>query len=59
MQKFTGSLSFIIFFLVITLFIQMIFGESVTTSFLWLVLASMIVLNANAFTNLLGKVSKA
>lgn len=56
MQDFTGSMSFILFFLILTLMCQMVFGESVTTKFLWLVLASMIILNRSKFTDLLGKV---
>lgn len=56
MQEFTQSLSFIIFFLILTLICQMVFGETVTTRFLWLVLASMVILNQQKFTRLLERV---
>ena len=58
MQEFTSRMSFILFFLILTLIIQMVFGDKVTTNFLWLVLLSMIIVQKDKFINLLGKVAK-
>lgn len=50
-KEFTNSLPFIIFFLLLSLIIGTIAGQKVLYSFLLLVLASMLILNA-------GKISK-
>lgn len=50
-KEFTNSLPFIIFFLLLSLIIGTIAGQKVLYSFLLLVLASMVILNA-------GKISK-
>lgn len=49
MQAFLESSKFIISFMILTIFIQMIFGTDVTTNFLWLVLFSMIILQSDKF----------
>lgn len=52
MQAFLESSKFIISFMVMTIFIQMIFGTDVTTNFLWLVLFSMVILQSDKFINM-------
>lgn len=56
MQGFTEKISFIIFFLVSTLIMNMAFGEKFTQKYLLLVLASMIVVNSKKITSLIGMV---
>ena len=58
MKQFTESLGFIIAFMVMTIFISMFTNESVTNGFLLLVLASMMVVNADKFTKFLDGVMK-
>lgn len=58
MKDFTASTGFITAFLIGTIFIQMIAGNKVTEAFLWLVLASMIVVNADKFKTLAEGVMK-
>lgn len=59
MRDFTNSFGFVIFFLCVVLGMSMIFGEGPTTMFLWLVLLSMIVLNADKVKTLMGRFSRA
>lgn len=58
MKDFTGSLGFVIAFMVMTIFISMFTNEAVTNGFLMLVLASMLVVNADKFTKFLDGVMK-
>lgn len=55
MKNFYEGYSFVISFLVLELFINMSFGESVTVGFLWLVLFSMIMTNSKKFTDFLNE----
>ncbi|HHP5608349.1 TPA: hypothetical protein ACSC58_005433 [Bacillus paranthracis] len=57
-KQFTESLGFIIAFMVMTIFISMYTNEAVTNGFLMLVLASMLVMNADKFTKFLDEVMK-
>lgn len=57
MKDFTGSIQFIVFFLVLTLAIAMMFGEKVAHLFLWLVLLGMMVTNADKVTQLFNRFS--
>lgn len=57
MKNFTGSLQFIVFFLVMTIAITITLGEKVATAFLWLVLAGMVLTNADKMVNLMDKFS--
>jgi hypothetical protein len=56
MQEFTKSMPFIITFLFTTLLLSMTTNGKVTQGFLWLVLVSMILLNQEKFTKLIGGV---
>lgn len=53
MQQFT----FIVAFVIGTVFFQMFLGDKMTQQFLILVLISMILFNTEKFTNLLGRVN--
>lgn len=57
MQAFTKDLPFIIAFLVAVMFVSMFMGEKVTNNFLLLVLAGMIIKNADKFNKLLNGVT--
>lgn len=57
MKDFTESLPFVITFLTGTLLIQMFFGDQAAYYFLLLVLASMIVVNADKFNSFLRRVA--
>lgn len=58
MKQFSESLGFVIAFMVMTIFISMFTNEAVTNGFLMLVLASMLVVNADKFTKFLDEVMK-
>lgn len=58
MKEFTESMGFIVFFLIGTLAFTMIFGEQITFYYLLLVLAGMVVLNADKFSQLVGRYSR-
>lgn len=58
MSELTKKLPFVIAFLVTVLFMAMFLGEKVTNNFLLLVLAGMVVMNADKFTRLLNEVTK-
>lgn len=55
--KFTQTLPFIIFFLVVVLILNMTTNNKVTNGFLTLTLLSMLVLNADKFKNMLGVIN--
>lgn len=55
LQEFTASLQFIVFFIILVLIINMVFGDGLTIGFLTLVLLSMIVINAGKFTDLVER----
>lgn len=55
---FTNSFGFILFFLVGTLFFSMMFGDKAAVVFLCIVLAGMLVKNADKTVTLLGRYSK-
>lgn len=55
MQDFLNSYSFILAFLVSVAILEAAAGEKVTNYFLLLVLISMLIVNANSFTNFLKK----
>lgn len=57
MKDFTGSLQFIVFFLVMVVIITMTLGEKVATAFLWLVLAGMVLTNADKMVKLMDRFS--
>ncbi|TSI12479.1 hypothetical protein FOT98_18320 [Bacillus sp. HY001] len=57
-KQFSESLGFVIAFMVGTIFLSMFTNERVTNGFLLLVLASMLVVNADEFTNMLNGVIK-
>lgn len=54
-QQFTQSLWFIIAFLVALILSNMMFGETFTTGFLWLVLLSMVLINSQDIISLPGR----
>lgn len=54
-EEFTGSLGFIVYFLIICLVLSSLAGEKVTRYFLYLVLAGMLVSNTDKIKNLLGR----
>ncbi|MBT2718076.1 hypothetical protein [Bacillus sp. ISL-57] len=56
MKDFTASMPFLIFFITGTFFFHMLFGAKMTEGMLYLVLASMAVMNSDKIKNLLGKV---
>jgi hypothetical protein len=55
LQAFYEDSGFIIAFLVLILIIQMTMSDKIAVMFLFLVLASMIMFNAGAFTSLLRR----
>jgi hypothetical protein len=57
LREFTSSFGFIVYFLVSTLIFNMVFGDDVTTAYLWLILLGMLVLNADKTVALLNKYS--
>lgn len=57
MKEFTQSMGFIIFVLCMVLGVSMAFGETFATYFLWLVLLSMMVVNADKVTAFIGRFS--
>ena len=57
MKALTKDLPFIIAFLVAVMFISMFLGEKVTNNFLLLVLAGMVIKNADKFTKLMNGVT--
>jgi hypothetical protein len=54
MKEFTGSIQFIVSFLIFTLLLSMFTGQKVTYYFLVLVLFSMVILNSEQMSKLLG-----
>lgn len=57
MQALTKDLPFILAFLVAVMFVSMFLGEKVTNNFLLLVLAGMVIKNADKFNQLLNGVT--
>lgn len=57
MADFLKSFGFIVFFLVLVLLLSITVGDGPTTAFLWLVLLSMMVINASTFTDFIGRFS--
>lgn len=57
MKTLTKDLPFIIAFLVAVMFVSMFMGEKVTNNFLLLVLAGMVIVNADKFNKLLNGVT--
>lgn len=51
-MNFYKSFTFIISFMVLLVFMQMFFGDKFVNKFLWLVLASMVVFNADTLKEL-------
>lgn len=58
LQNFYNSFSFIIAFLILLLFFNIMFGGKFIEYFLALVLASMIVVNADKFASIFNGISK-
>lgn len=58
MMNFYNSFTFIISFMVLVLFFQMGFGSKFVEYFLLLVLASMLILNANKLQGVFAGISK-
>lgn len=58
MMNFYNSFTFIISFMVLVLFFQMVFGSKFVEYFLLLVLASMLVMNANKLQGIFAGISK-
>ena len=58
LQNFYNSFSFIIAFLILLLFFNIMFGGKFIEDFLALVLASMIVVNADKFASIFNGISK-
>ena len=58
MMNFYNSFTFIISFMVLVLFFQMIFGSKFVEYFLLLVLASMLIMNANKLQGIFAGISK-
>ena len=58
MMNFYNSFTFIISFMVLVLFFQMVFGSKFVEYFLLLVLASMLIMNANELQGVFAGISK-
>ena len=58
MMNFYNSFTFIISFMVLVLFFQMFFGSKFVEYFLLLVLASMLIMNANKLQGVFAGISK-
>lgn len=58
LKRFTESVPFVLSFLMLVLLMNMFVGNKFTNQFLYLVLFSMVVLNADKVTNLLGGIKK-
>ena len=58
MMNFYNSFTFIISFMVLVLFFQMVFGSKFVEYFLLLVLASMLIINANKLQGIFAGISK-
>ena len=58
MMNFYNSFTFIISFVVLVLFFQMVFGSKFVEYFLLLVLASMLIMNANKLQGVFAGISK-
>ena len=58
MMNFYNSFTFIISFMVLVLFFEMIFGSKFVEYFLLLVLASMLIMNANKLQGVFAGISK-
>lgn len=58
MMNFYNSFTFIISFMVLVLFFQMVFGSKFVEYFLLLVLASMLVMNSNKLQYVFAGISK-
>lgn len=58
-SSFTGSLGFIIFFLLGTLFFTMAFGEDAAVWYLVLVMLGMLMVNWDKFETVIGRYSGA
>lgn len=56
-QEFTQSLGFVVSFLILVLLLSMTVGDGPTTTFLWLVLISMALLNSQDIISLMGRFS--
>lgn len=54
MQDFFKSYTFLMGFMIMCIFIQMLLGAKVLGKFLWLVLLSMIIINSNKFIGLIS-----
>ena len=52
-KNFFHSFTFLIGFMILCIFMQMLLGKQVLYKFLWLVLAGMIVVNVDTFNNIL------
>lgn len=55
MKDFTQSFGFIVFFLVMTLGLSLIFGEKATSAFLVLILVGMVFTNTDKIIDLMGR----
>ena len=58
MMNFYNSFTFIISFMILVLFFQMAFGSKFVEYFLLLVLASMLIMNANKLQGVFAGISK-
>lgn len=58
MMNFYNSFTFIISFMVLVLFFEMVFGSKFVEYFLLLVLASMLIMNANKLQGVFAGISK-
>ena len=58
MMNFYNSFTFIISFMVLVLFFEMVFGSKFVEYFLLLVLASMLIMNANKLQGIFAGISK-
>lgn len=54
MKNFFESYTFLVGFMVLCIFIQMLLGKNVLNKFLWLVLAGMLVTHSDTFIGILG-----
>ena len=59
MKNFFSSFTFLVGFMVLCIFMQMLFGAKMLNKFLWLVLFGMIITNVDNFTAILKKAGKA